>query len=290
MSENDGSARALPDAEAVRAVPEATVGRLAVYLRVLGTLVESGVGTVSSEQLAAGAGVGSAKLRKDLSFLGSTGTRGVGYDVGRLVARLEHVLGLTRRHDVALVGVGNLGQALVGYDGFGQRGFPVTALFDVDPARVGTEVGGLVVHHLDELARVCAALQITIGVIATPPAGAQPVADRFVAAGVRCILNFAPVVLAVPDTVDVRKVDLAVEMQVLSFHVARREATAQAAGSAPGEPRSTGTGAPGTEPGHEPDQGTEAPRPPRAGARTPAAGRSRPTRTTSRRNGPVIVP
>ncbi|MEO9220821.1 MAG: redox-sensing transcriptional repressor Rex [Mycobacteriaceae bacterium] len=206
----------------LRAVPEATVARLALYLRVLGSLVEAETTTVSSEELAAAAGVGSAKLRKDLSFLVSNGTRGVGYDVPRLVSRIEQALGLNRHHRVALVGVGHLGNALAGYVGFADRGFIVTALFDTDPDRVGQTVGELVVRHLDVLERSCVELDISIGVVATPAGAAQSVCDRLVAGGVRCILNFAPVVLQVPDTVDVRKVDLAAEMQVLSFHVARR--------------------------------------------------------------------
>lgn len=209
-------------AETVRAVPEATVARLALYLRVLGSLVDAQMTTVSSEELAAAAGVNSAKLRKDLSFLGSNGVRGVGYDAPRLVARIEQALGLNRRHRVALVGAGHLGKALAGYDGFADRGFTVAALFDNDGARVGEAVGGLVVQHLDAIDRICAELEISIGVVATPAAAAQSVCERLVAAGVRCILNFAPVVLQVPPTVDVRKVDLAAEMQVLSFHRARR--------------------------------------------------------------------
>lgn len=215
--------------DGARAVPEATVARLALYLRVLGSLVEAKMATVSSEELAAAAGVGSAKLRKDLSFLGSNGTRGVGYGVPRLVARIEAALGLNRSHRVALVGVGHLGSALAGYAGFADRGFVVAALFDNDSARVGQPVGDLLVRHLDELDQTCAELDISIGVVATPATAAQPVCDRLVAAGVRCILNFAPVVLQVPDTVDVRKVDLAAEMQVLSFHVARRAKASAAA-------------------------------------------------------------
>lgn len=207
---------------ATRAVPEATVARLAVYLRVLGDLVEQGMTTVSSEELAAAAGVNSAKLRKDLSYIGSSGTRGVGYEVARLVEQVECTLGLTRPHSVAVVGVGNLGHALVGYGGFASRGFPVTALFDVDPDLVGIPIAGIAVEHVEAIPRVCAEREATIGVIATPGPAAQGVCDALVAAGVRAILNFAPVVLVVPDDVEVRKVDLAVEMQVLSFHVARR--------------------------------------------------------------------
>lgn len=199
--------------------------RLAVYLRELGLLAADGVTTVSSEVLAAVAGVGSAKLRKDLSFLGSQGTRGVGYDVPRLVARLELTLGLDRAHSVALVGAGNLGRALVGYDGFSRRGFRVAALFDRDPARIGSLVRGVPVHHVDALPSVCDQLGVSIGVVATPAESAQHVCDQLVAAGVTCVLNFAPTMLVTPPHVEVRQVDLAAELQVLSFHLARRAAT-----------------------------------------------------------------
>ncbi|MCP2165990.1 redox-sensing transcriptional repressor Rex [Goodfellowiella coeruleoviolacea] len=221
--------------ERARAIPEAAVARLAVYLRVLSGLVEQGVTTISSEELSVAAGVNSAKLRKDLSYVGSYGTRGVGYDVEVLVGHIERILGLTRKHSVAVVGIGNLGHALANYGGFPGRGFPVAALFDVDPDLMGVPVGGIPVDHIDDIPRVCAERDVTIGVIATPPPAAQAVCDRLVSAGVQCILNFAPVVLQVPDNVEVRKVDLAVEMQILSFHVARRadESTAeQAAGGA----------------------------------------------------------
>jgi redox-sensing transcriptional repressor len=209
--------------ERARAIPEATVARLAVYLRVLASRTEEGVATLSSEELALAAGVNSAKLRKDLSYLGSYGTRGVGYDVDILIGQIERVLGLTRKHSVAVVGIGNLGHALAGYGGFASRGFPVTALFDVDEDLVGIRIAGIEVHHIDQIPDVCAALDVTIGVIATPGGAAQDVCDLLVKAGVRCILNFAPVVLQVPDHVEVRKVDLAVELQILSFHVSRRE-------------------------------------------------------------------
>jgi redox-sensing transcriptional repressor len=213
--------------ERARAIPEAAVARLAVYLRVLSAMSEQGVSSVSSEELAAAAGVNSAKLRKDLSYIGSYGTRGVGYEVGVLVDQIERTLGLTRKHSVAVVGIGNLGHALANYGGFPGRGFPVTALFDVDPDLIGIPVGGIPVHHIDDITAVCAEREISIGVIATPPPAAQAVCDRLVQGGVECILNFAPVVLQVPDTVEVRKVDLAVELQVLSFHVARRADQAQ---------------------------------------------------------------
>ena len=207
-----------------RPVPEATVARLALYLRVLTTLLADGARVVSSDALASATGVNAAKLRKDLSHIGSSGVRGVGYDVARLTAQVEHVLGLTRAHAVAMVGVGNLGHALAGYGGFAERGFPVAALFDTDPDLVGTRLGGgsgIEVLHVSELSRVCAELGVTIGVVATPARAAQTVCDQLVDAGVRSILNFAPTVLSVPAGVEVRKVDLAVEMQILSFHVSR---------------------------------------------------------------------
>lgn len=203
-------------------LPEATVSRLPEYLRALHQLAQLGHDTVSSEALAAAAGVKSAKVRKDLSQLGSYGTRGVGYDVDRLVRQIEQVLGLTQRRNVALVGVGNLGQALAGYGGFVNRGFRVAALVDIDPTRVGQQVYGVPVSHIDDLPDTVATERVAIGVIATPATAAQFVADRLVAAGVTSILNFAPCVLNLPVGVDVRSVDLAVELQILSFHEQRR--------------------------------------------------------------------
>jgi redox-sensing transcriptional repressor len=203
-------------------LPEATVARLPEYLRALHQLAQAGHETISSEALAAAAGVKSAKVRKDLSQLGSYGTRGVGYEVTRLIQQIEEVLGLTQRRNVALVGIGNLGHALAGYGGFASRGFRVGALVDIDPERVGTVLNGVKVTHLDDLPATVAAENIAIGVIATPASAAQMVADRLVAAGVKSILNFAPCVLSVPPDVDVRNVDLAIELQILSFHEHRR--------------------------------------------------------------------
>lgn len=205
-------------------LPEATVARLPEYLRALHQLAERDQDTISSEGLAAAAGVNSAKLRKDLSHLGSYGTRGVGYDVRLLIEQIEQVLGLHESRAVALVGIGNLGHALAGYAGFASRGFHIAALFDADPGRVGERVGGLAVRDIAEVEAIVEAERISIGVIATPAHAAQRVADRLVAAGVTSILNFAPCVLVVPDGVDVRKVDLAVELQILSFHEHRKSA------------------------------------------------------------------
>ncbi|SNQ50063.1 Redox-sensing transcriptional repressor Rex [Frankia canadensis] len=209
-------------ASARESVPEATVARLPLYLRVLTALAESGVHTVSSDTLATAAGVNSAKVRKDLSYLGTYGTRGVGYEVDVLLDCIAARLGLTEDRSVVLVGVGNLGHALAGYGGFHARGFRIVALVDADPNRVGERVGDVIVRPVDELEQVIAECAVTIGVICTPAAAAQLVCERLVAAGVTSILNFAPTVLSVPEGVDVRKVDLAVELQILSFHEARK--------------------------------------------------------------------
>jgi redox-sensing transcriptional repressor len=177
---------------------------------------------VSSEDLAAVAGVNSAKLRKDLSHLGSYGTRGVGYDVDYLIYQISRELGLTQDWSVAIVGIGNLGRALANYGGFGTRGFRIAALLDADAAVVGDRVAGLAVRHIDTLEDVVRGEDVAIGVIATPAAAAQGVCDRFVEAGVTSVLNFAPVVLNVPPGVDVRKVDLSIELQILAFHEQRK--------------------------------------------------------------------
>jgi redox-sensing transcriptional repressor len=205
-------------------IPEATVARLPVYLRALYTLAERGTSTVSSEELAAAAGVNSAKLRKDLSHLGSYGIRGVGYDVEYLVYQVSRALGLTQNWSVVIVGAGNLGRALANYGGFASRGFRISAILDSDPALVGNQIGVVGVRHVNELESVIASNNVAIGVIATPAAAAQAVCDRLVTAGVTSILNFAPLVLNVPDGVDVRKVDLSIELQILAFHAQRRVA------------------------------------------------------------------
>ncbi len=201
-------------------IPDATVARLPIYLRSLLELAADTL-TVSSEQLADSAGVNAAKVRKDLSYLGSYGTRGVGYDVEYLQNQMRRALGLTHDWPVVIVGIGNLGAALANYGGFGDRGYPVAALVDADPAVVGKRFGDLVVESADRLAEVVAAHDINIGVITTPAAAAQTVADELTAAGVRSILNFAPTVISVPEGVSLRKVDLAVEMQILSFYQQR---------------------------------------------------------------------
>lgn len=211
----DGSARGIPDA---------TVARLPVYLRALNALAEQGVATCSSNDLAENAGVNPAKLRKDLSYLGSYGTRGVGYDVEYLRYQIAREIGQTQDWDVVIVGVGNLGSALSAYQGFSTRGIRVAALVDADPKRVGTVISGIEVSSLDDLTAVVKEREISIGIIATPGTAAQEVADRLVAAGITSILNFAPALVQVPDGVDVRKVDLSIELQILAYHEQRKAA------------------------------------------------------------------
>jgi redox-sensing transcriptional repressor len=205
-----------------RPIPEATVGRLPIYLQALVDIAESGESRVSSEELAEAAGVNSAKVRKDLSHLGSYGTRGVGYDVAYLIHQIRRELGLTQDWPIVIAGIGNLGHALANYRGFPERGFSVAALVDVDPSKVGQRVGLVAVRHVDDLPELVRSLDIAIGVIATPAAVVQEVADLMVEAGIRSILNFAPAVIVVPKGVSVRKVDLAVELQILAFYEQRK--------------------------------------------------------------------
>lgn len=205
-----------------RSIPDATVARLPLYLRALTTFNEGGTATCSSGELASAAGVGAAKLRKDLSCLGSYGTRGVGYDVAYLRNQIAREIGQTQDWSVVIVGAGNLGEALSNYAGFTPRGIRVAGLVDIDPTRVGTKIAGLTVVALDGLAQLLAEAKASIGIIATPAVAAQSVADRLVENGITSILNFAPTIVSVPDGVEVRKVDLAVELQILAYHEQRK--------------------------------------------------------------------
>ncbi|MDA8282592.1 MAG: redox-sensing transcriptional repressor Rex [Actinomycetota bacterium] len=198
-----------------RRLPEATVARLPVYLRVLAEVADE---TISSDDLASGAGVNAAQVRKDLSHLGSYGTRGVGYDVAYLVRQISRQLGLSEDRRVAIVGVGNLGHALAGYGGFVERGFRIVAAFDVDPRTVGQRVGGVLIEPLERLADVVSEKGVEMALLTTPATAAQAAADAVVAAGVNSILNFAPARVEAPAGVAVRQVDLGVELQILSYY------------------------------------------------------------------------
>jgi len=201
-----------------RRIPEATVARLPLYLRALAEAARERTVTISSELLAVRAGVNAAQVRKDLSHLGSYGTRGVGYDVAYLLRQINRQLGLTEDRRVAIIGAGNLGRALASYGGFPSRGFPVVAAFDVDPAKIGTQLGPLVVQPSSAIVEVIRGEKVAIAVIATPATVAQVVANAAVAAGVGSILNFAPTTVTVPPQVALRQVDLGIELQILSFY------------------------------------------------------------------------
>lgn len=205
-----------------RRIPEATVSRLPLYLRVL-TEAAAETDTISSEALAARAGVNAAQVRKDLSHLGSYGVRGVGYDVAYLLRQINRRLGLDGTRRVAIVGAGNLGQALASYGGFPSRGFHVVAAFDSDPAKVGRQVGSALVQPASLIKEVIRDKEVDIAIITTPAAVAQGIADTLVDAGVSCILNFAPTTVVAPEHVAVRQVDLGIELQILSFHRQRLE-------------------------------------------------------------------
>ena len=204
-------------------IPKVAVPRLTVYLQVLDDL-PAGVGRISSEDLATRAGVNSAKVRKDLSYLGSYGVRGVGYDTEHLRFQIRRELGLTREWPLVIVGVGNLGRALANYAGFREQGFQVVGIFDADPNKVGIRVGEHRVEPLEQLPGAVAERGARIGVITTPAEGAQAVAEMLAASGVASILNFAPTVVRVPGHVQVRRVDVSTELQVLAFHLHQGEA------------------------------------------------------------------
>lgn len=203
-------------------LPVATVERLPRYLRCIEQLPPERT-TISSKDLARISNMTAAGVRKDLSFLGSFGIRGVGYPVHELAARIRTALGLTRDRQVVVVGVGNLGSALANYGGFRKRGFRIAGLYDADPSKVGSTVGGIAVRAVSVLARDARNSDIEVAIIATPAEAAQEVATLLSRAGVPSILNFAPAVLNVPDDTHLRQVDLATELQILSFYLAGRQ-------------------------------------------------------------------
>lgn len=206
----------------MRKIAESTVRRLSLYLRFLEEFGERGALTVSSEALATRGGTTSAQVRKDLSFFGSFGKRGLGYSVPELAGRLREILGLGRRYRLVVVGAGKIGSALVQYGGFRQRGFDIVAIYDRDPAKIGARWDGLVIRDAARLGEELAGLHPDVAVVATPAEAAQGVADAVVAGGVRAILNFAPVSLVVPDDVSVKTVNLAMELEALSYALSNR--------------------------------------------------------------------
>lgn len=218
-------------APSCRVTPAATAARLPIYLRALTNFLDQGTSTVSSDQLATAAGVGSAVVRKDLSALSATGVRGVGYSAANLVDTITQELGLHHQWAVVIAGAGQLGQALANYPGFSSGDFQVAGIFDVG-TNVGQTTGGVVVADISQLETCLSQTGPAIAVIAVPAAAAQTICDRFIAAGVRSILNFAPVVLDTPEDVEVRQVDLSTELQILAWHAQAREVSTAREGSA----------------------------------------------------------
>jgi len=206
----------------MRKVAESTVRRLSLYLRFLEEFEGQGVATVSSGALASRGGTTSAQVRKDLSFFGSFGKRGLGYPVPELADRLREILGLKQRYQVGMIGAGKIGSALVQYRGFKQRGFDIVAIFDSDPAKIGRQWNGLTIQDIATLEAEFARRPLGMAVLVTPADAAQPVTDRLVALGVKAVLNFAPVQLVVPDDVVVKTVNLALELETLSYALANR--------------------------------------------------------------------
>jgi redox-sensing transcriptional repressor len=200
-----------------RKIADSTVRRLAIYLRFLEEFESQGAENVSSEALASRAGTTSAQIRKDFSFFGSFGKRGLGYDVPALVARLREILGLDRHYRVLLVGAGRLAGALVQFSGFRDRGFDVVAVLDKDREKIGRAVGGVRVDDVTRLEELVRIRRIDIAIVVTPAEPAQSLTDRLVAAGIKAILNFAPIQLHVPPDVEVKNVNLAVELETLSY-------------------------------------------------------------------------
>jgi len=206
----------------MRKVAESTVRRLSLYLRFLEEFEEQGIETVSSGALASRGSTTSAQVRKDLSFFGSFGKRGLGYPVPELANRLREILGLKQRYQVGMIGAGKIGSALVQYRGFKHRGFDIVAIFDSDPAKIGRQWNGLTIQDIATLESDFARRPLDMAVLVTPAEAAQPVTDRLVALGVKAVLNFAPVQLVVPDDVVVKTVNLALELETLSYALANR--------------------------------------------------------------------
>jgi redox-sensing transcriptional repressor len=204
-------------------VPKAVVSRLSLYLRELQHLVRSGNETTSSSHLGGLLGFTDAQVRKDLAYFGHFGYPGIGYRCEELIGAIRQILGTDRGWPVAMVGTGNLGRALLGYRGFGHQNFAIVAAFDVDSHKVGARIEGVPVYHLDDLGRVVGEQRIKLGMIVVPAPAAQSVADKLVQAGIEGIVNFAPVTLVLPAEVSLVGVDLAMELEQLSFAVANRQ-------------------------------------------------------------------
>jgi redox-sensing transcriptional repressor len=217
------AARKSQPAKAAADVPvsKAVISRLSLYLRELQHLVRDGASTTSSSGLGQRLGFSDAQVRKDLAYFGQFGRPGIGYRCEELIPVIRNILGTDRGWPVAMIGAGNLGRALLGYKGFGRQGFQIVAVFDVDAATVGTKIEGVAVYHLDQIEAIVRREAIKIGMIVVPAAAAQGVADQLVAAGIEGILNFAPVTISLPQRVSLVGVDLAIELEQLTFSVVK---------------------------------------------------------------------
>ena len=216
---HDSTPEPAPDAQ----VPKAVVSRLSLYLRELQHLIRDGRETTSSSQLGRLLGFSDAQVRKDLAYFGHFGHPGIGYRCDELVAAIKRILGTDRDWPVVLIGTGNLGQALLGYKGFSHQGFRIVAAFDIDRDKIHTTIEGVAIYHIDELPTIAQQQNVKLGMIAVPAVAAQGVADRLVAVGVEGIVNFAPVTINLPESVSHVGVDLAIELEQLSFSVANRQ-------------------------------------------------------------------
>jgi len=207
----------------VKKVPQVTVKRLGRYLRVLERFHEDGMESISSEELAAELHVKPSQLRKDLAYFGEFGTRGMGYSIPMLTEELRKILGLHRQWAIAIVGIGNLGTALLRYKGLNEKGFRVAAIFDDDPEKVGSSRSGVQIFHIDEMPEIVKEKNIQIAIITVPAPAARHVAETIINAGVRAILNFAPISIKCPDGVTCQPVDIASELKLLSHHLSSTE-------------------------------------------------------------------
>jgi redox-sensing transcriptional repressor len=204
--------------------PDVVIRRLPLYARSLRYLLQEGITSVSSQELGDRINVTAAQIRKDLSYFGEFGKQGIGYDVEKLLAHIEHILGLSHEWPVVLVGIGQLGEAIARYEGFRSQGIRIVALFDGDPHKIGMEIAGMTVQSTDHIQRYVREMHIVLGIIAVPAAGAQQVADQLIAAGVRAILSYAPVVIQTPDNVWVRYIDPVSVLHSMTYYLAREEA------------------------------------------------------------------
>ncbi|MHB2154287.1 redox-sensing transcriptional repressor Rex [Calditrichota bacterium GD2] len=207
----------------MKKISDSTISRLSTYYRTLSHLIDQGIETVSSEQIAEINNITSAQVRKDLSFFGSFGKRGLGYNTRDLRDQIANILGLSKKWNVALVGVGNIGRALIDYAEFKKQGFHIKALFDNDPKKVGQEIGGLKIHHMDSVCNVVKDEKIEIAIIAVPAKVAQSVVDNLVKCGVKAFLNFAPITIKAPGDVMVKNENMSIELEALSYFLTQNK-------------------------------------------------------------------